>query len=242
MTVPDAPPPYDVVVFDCDSTLSRIEGIEELGTDCADEFARLTDAAMNGELPLEAVYGRRLELARPTRDAVDAVGRRYVEEALPNARALVQALLALGKRPAIVSGGVLRAVRVLGRALGIPDADIRAVELYFDAAGAYVRFDESSPLARRGGKAEVVPQLAEGRSAVLIGDGATDLEAAGACARFVAFGGVARRTAVFAGARVHCDAPDLAALVPLLLAPDEIERLRGLSTHRDLVHAAEPWL
>ncbi len=242
VTVADRPPPYSAIVFDCDSTLSRIEGIEELGVRHAEEFAQLTRAAMDGDLPLEAVYERRLVLAAPTRDAVLAVGKRYVEEALPNARSLVAALLALDKHVAIVSGGVLPAVRVLGEHLGIRVSDVHAVDLSFDESGEYAGFDATSPLARAGGKLDVVRDIAGPGAACLIGDGATDLEAAEVCARFVAFGGVARREVVFRAARVSCEAADLAALLPLVLAPAEIETLAADPTHADLVHAARPWL
>lgn len=242
MKVQDTPPPYELVVFDCDSTLSSIEGIEELGRGYAGEFVELTNAAMNGELPLEAVYGRRLELARPTRDAVEQIGQRYVETALPNARALVAALRGLGKRVAIVSGGVRPAVAVLGEHLGVDADDVHAVDLRFDDAGAYAGFDESSPLARQGGKPDLLGGIAAGARTVLVGDGATDLEAAAACARFVAFGGVVRRKSVFDRAAVGCEEADFAALLPLLLATGEIEHLRALPDHADLMHAAGPWL
>ena len=71
--LPDAPPPYGTLVFDCDSTLSEIEGIEELAGAQKDEIAELTNRAMDGAVPLEEVYGLRLEWIRPTRPAVDAV-------------------------------------------------------------------------------------------------------------------------------------------------------------------------
>lgn len=235
MNVPDAPPPYATVVFDCDSTLATIEGIEELavlaGTPDA-ELRRLTAQAMDGSLPLEAVYGRRLDLVDPSRELVARVGARYVETALPHARELVAALRSLGKRVVIVSGGVLPAVRILADHLGVEPADTHAVDLRFAPDGAYAGYDEASPLARAGGKPEVIAPLAARGPVVLVGDGATDLEAAPVCARFVAFGGVEARPAVFEHARVRCATPDLAALVPLLLAPEEIDTLR-----RDPAHA-----
>ena len=73
----DHPPPYATIVFDCDSTLSSIEGICELaGKEHAEELERLTAGAMDGTTPLEEVYGRRLELVGPNRADVDRVGRR----------------------------------------------------------------------------------------------------------------------------------------------------------------------
>jgi len=244
----DLPPPFWTVVFDADSTLSAIEGIDELAGEPAGqpagrrrvETARLTERAMAGEIPLEAVYGARLALIRPSRAALERLGALYVERALPHARELVAALHALGKRVCVVSGGLEPAVRALAGHLGIEDADVHAVSIRFDEAGAYAGFDESSPLARPGGKPGVVAGIARASPGplALVGDGVTDLEAAVAAARFVAFAGVARRESVLARARVRCERADLAALVPLLLSPDEQERLARLPAHAPLLLAA----
>lgn len=241
-----APPPYGTVVFDCDSTLSAIEGIEDLAAGREEEVRALTDRAMEGELLLEEVYGARLELIRPSRAQVERVGARYVEEALPHARELVAGLHALGKRVAIVSGGLLPPVRALAAHLGVPEGEVDAVGVFFDEAGAYAGFDVDSPLVRAGGKLEVLRELAEGEDArgpvALVGDGATDLEAASVCARFVAFGGVARREKVFAGADVTCEAPDLAALLPLLVSAEERATLEASEEHPTLLRAADAWI
>ena len=247
--VEDTPPPYDTVVFDCDSTLSAMEGIEELAGDslkgsAGEELAELTRAAMDGELPLEKVYGRRLELVEPTRTDLARIGEMYVEHALPHARALCDALHGSGKIVHIVSGGLLPAVRHFGELLGVPAARIRAVDLSWNEDGSYAGFEEDSPLARAGGKIDVLRGLAEhGAGAMaLVGDGATDLEAAPLTARFIAFGGVERRDVVFQAARVRCEAPDLAALVPLLFSDSELETLRRTGDHADLLAAAAAYV
>ena len=235
---PDLPPPYRVVAFDCDSTLSAIEGIDELARLAGQDVRALTERAMRGEITLESVYGARLELVRPTRAMLDEVGALYVARMLPHARELVLALKALGKRVCAVSGGLETAVRALARAAGIADEDVFAVPIRFDARGAYEGFDEANPLARSGGKIEVARAL--GVPLAFVGDGVTDLEVAeaGACARFVAFGGVARRREVLARAAVRCAVPDLAALLPLLCSPAELETLARSADHAALVAAA----
>ncbi len=68
---------YGLVFFDVDSTLVTIEGIDVLA-DGNPEIARLTEAAMNGEVSVDAIYAKRLEIIRPTRATVDALGQRYV--------------------------------------------------------------------------------------------------------------------------------------------------------------------
>jgi phosphoserine phosphatase len=231
----DLPPPYATVVFDCDSTLCAIEGIEELARGNV-EVARLTQEAMEGKVALEQVYGRRLELVRPTRSDVERIGARYVETLLSNAPALVAALQALGKRVCIVSGGLLPAVRVVARALALPEECVQAVDVRFDAAGRYAGFDGDSPLARAGGKITALASLRRpGEALAFVGDGATDLEAAHLAERFVAFGGVERRAKVLAAARVRCLDPDFRSLAPLLLSGDEIATLARRPEHRALL-------
>ncbi len=241
-----APPPYRGIVFDCDSTLATIEGIEALA-DAAEpstrqRIAELTEDAMQGRVPLEAAYGARLEALRPSREDVERIGALYIEHALPHARALVQALLALDKRVFIVSGGLLQPVRVLAAHLGIPAEQAYAVDVRFDDQGNYAGFDESCPLARAGGKLELMaPWQTQHGPLALIGDGATDLEAAPACARFIAFAGVHARPHVIESADAVCEHADLAALVPLLLTPQEQEHLATLSPHAPLLQAAHPF-
>ena len=237
----DVPPPYDCVVFDCDSTLSEIEGIDELAGSRVDEIAALTSRAMSGELPLEAVYGARLELLQPNREAVERVARIYAERALPNAARLVAALRALGKRVAVVSGGLREAVEPFALDLGIDAGEVHAVSARFHTDGSYAGFDEDSPLARSGGKPPIVERIVSpsrpGRSA-LIGDGVTDLEAAVAVDRFIAFAGVVDRPAVTEHAEHVVKTRDLAALIPLLFTPAECERLAQDPDHAALIRAA----
>ena len=107
---------FNSVVFDCDSTLSSIEGIEELAREHRAEVEALTDQAMRGTIPLEQVYGRRLELVRPTRSRVQALGQRYIETLVPDAADTVAALMQEGVHVRVISGGLKPAVVVLAAA------------------------------------------------------------------------------------------------------------------------------
>ncbi|MCP5024283.1 MAG: HAD-IB family phosphatase [bacterium] len=237
-------PPYSGIVFDCDSTLATIEGIEELGEGCSDEvrarIADLTNEAMEGRLPLQDAYGARLEALKPTREKIDLVGDLYVQNALPNARALMDALQFLGKHVAVVSGGLLAPVQHLSKHLGIDPSHAQAVDLRFNEDGSYAGFDETSPLARSGGKLDVIGTIAEQHGPLaLIGDGATDLEAAPVCARFIAFAGVEARPTVMQAADEVCVDADLAALLPLLCTDEEQTRLANHPDHAALISAAK---
>ena len=224
---PPAPRPLGrvtAVVLDCDSTLSAIEGIDELAGAKRDEVEALTSAAMRGDVPLEAVYGRRLALIRPDRRRVDELARLYVERLVPDAAEVVTALRAEDIGVRIVSGGLLPAVRAVAAALGIPDGDVAAVDVRFSADGAFAGFDEESPLARAGGKCDVLaawrPTL--GTRVMMVGDGATDAEAAAAADIFVAYAGIVERADVVARADAVIRTRSLAPLLPLALGGEPV--------------------
>ncbi len=215
------------VVFDCDSTLAAIEGIDELAGEHAAEIRAMTDEAMRGHVPLEDVYGRRLELIRPSRETVEALSREYVKALVPDARETVAALRFLGKAVRVVSGGLLPPVEALAAELGLPPEAVAAVGVGFGSDGAYRGFDTASPLARSGGKETVVRDWRLPRPSLLVGDGATDLEARPAVDAFAAYMGVAFRPNVAAHADVVLRAPSLAPVLALAAGPDDRVRLDG---------------
>ena len=216
---------FGTVIFDCDSTLSTIEGIEELAREHRVEVEALTEAAMRGEVPLEEVYGRRLSLVSPTRQQVTDLGRRYIETLVPDARPTVETLRTEGVHVRVISGGLKPAVTMLAGALGIDAGEVEAVDVYFDGDGAYAGFDASSPLAASGGKRVVIERWAEQlpRPIMLVGDGATDQEAQDVVDTFVAFAGVTVRPAVVAAADVVIRERSLAGIIPLALGREVID-------------------
>ena len=213
------------VVFDCDSTLVAVEGIDELSGPFRDQIQALTDAAMDGSVPLEAVYGRRLEIIRPTREQVNEMSARYVRALVPQARETVAALHWLGKTVRIVSGGLLPAVLAVARELGIPAEDVAAVGISFAEDGAYAGFETESLLARGGGKERVIREWHLPRPALLVGDGATDLEARPAVDAFAAYVGVVERAAVVRGADYVLRGPGLAEVLALACSAEDRARL-----------------
>jgi phosphoserine phosphatase len=235
---------YDLVFFDCDSTLTRIEGIDELARmrGLYDEVQRLTAAAMDGEVHLSSVYDRRLDLLRPTRADMRAVERLYRASEVTDARELMAALKFLGRQVFIVSGGLAAAVIPFGESLGAPREHVRAVDVVFDRlAGRWWDYQrdregfnpderyldhQAGKLAETHGKAHIVHQLRAGRSgrALLVGDGVSDLMARPAVELFVGFGGVVRRQRVAAEADVFVECDSLAPILPLAASPPDCQR------------------
>lgn len=212
-------PWFSSVILDCDSTLSAIEGVDEVAGPHKAESERLTELAMQGKLPLEEVYGQRLALIRPTRRAIEALGDKYIAAIVPGAREAIDALHRAGITVQVVSGGFAQPVERLAQHLGIAAERVAAVRLHFHPDGSYRDFDRESPMARSGGKREWIRanqhRLPPRR--LMVGDGVTDLEARAVVDCFAAFTGVARREAVAAAADVILVGPGLDALVPLAI-------------------------
>ena len=194
-----------LICFDCDSTLSAIEGIDELarvrGPEIFAQVEAMTNDAMNGKLPVEAVFGRRLEIIQPRRADVVAVGRRYVETVEPTAKETMAALVARGWTPVILSGGFRAAIQPLADFLGIKR--VEAVDLFFQDDGRYRGYAADYPTTRSGGKPAVIAQLKQEfqpARVVMVGDGASDLEAKPAVDGFIGFGRYLAREKVRAGA------------------------------------------
>ncbi len=246
-------PGFDFIIFDCDSTLSTIEGIDELARSKGKfaEVKRMTDAAMDGEVHLQSIYDRRLELLSPTRAEIRELEHRYRDTLTPDAAAVVHALAWLGKELFIISGGLLPAVRPFGEWLGIPRANIRAVDVVFnrltgewwdyqqDQWGprpdeAYLDAEET-PLVESQGKADVARQLLAGRDgrSMLIGDGMSDIAAKPAVDVVVGFGGVVTRAQVARHADIFITTPSLAPVLPLALGAHQRSRLEH-SPYREL--------
>lgn len=211
---------FDIICFDCDSTLSKIEGIDELGrrVDMLDEMTALTNAAMNGDLTLEAVYGKRLALIKPDNAGINWLADLYISEMVDGVEEVFNALHQHGKQVYIISGGLRQAILPLANKLGLTDNHVHAVDIIFNEDGTYKDFDQNSVLAKTGGKAIVCKQLYDDKLAMaMIGDGKTDLEAKQTGATVIGFGGVAQRSIVLEQADIYLKDTSLTSVLPHLL-------------------------
>jgi len=220
-------PRLDAVCFDCDSTLTGIEGIDELAdrASCGPQVEALTEAAMSGLVPLEEVYAKRLDLVRPDRSTLAWLAERYADATVSGAVETIATLKRHGKAVYVITGGLLQAVAEFARSLGFSPEQVHAVNVYFDGAGAYQGFDTSSPLCRSDGKATICRELVakHGRIA-MVGDGLTDLAARAGGAYVVGYGGVAYREAMRQGADFYVVTPSLTGTLPALLTEEELAR------------------
>lgn len=186
---------FDSIIFDCDSTLTEIEGIDELAALYGKkrQISRLTKLAMEGLGDFEKIYHQRLKILSPSRQNLQKLGNLYWERLTKDALETVNALKFLGKNIYIISGSFTPALLILAGKLDIPSKNIFANDLLFDHKGLYQRPIEG-PLKRNYGKLQIVRQI-KGRK-IFFGDGITDMETKNLVDLFVGFGGIAVRPQV----------------------------------------------
>ena len=178
-----------LIVMDVDSTLIQGEVIEMLAAHagCEDEVARVTDAAMRGDLDFaDSLRARVALLEGLDASALDAVYRDLVLS--PGARTTVRTLKRLGYRFAIVSGGFSQITDRLAADLGIDFAAANELEIIDGKLTGKV----VGEIIDRAGKATALRRFAAEAgvaeaSTIAIGDGANDLDMLSAAGLGIAF-------------------------------------------------------
>ena len=212
-----------LIVLDVDSTLIQGEVIDMLAAHAGQEteVARVTEAAMAGELDFEQSLRRRVALLEGVdASALDAV---YDDLVLaPGARTMVRVLRRLGYRFALVSGGFSQVTDRLAEDLGIHYS--RANEL--EIADGRLTGRIVGRVVDRAGKAEALREFAEAvgvplQATIAIGDGANDLDMLNAAGLGIAFNA---KAVVQEAADTSVNVPYLDAIVYLLgISREEIE-------------------
>lgn len=184
----------DAVCFDVDSTVCRDEAIDELAkfVNKSKEVSEITKAAMLGGSNFRDALAKRLDIIRPSTKIL----RQYLETRQPRLTPHIDELVArlheLDRDVYLISGGFDIIIEPVANLLNIPVENIFAnsIKFYFD--GSYAGFDESRPTSNQDGKCRVISMLKQTmgyENVVMIGDGATDLEACPPADAFIGFGG-----------------------------------------------------
>lgn len=239
-------PPYKHIFFDCDSTLSTVEGIDILAETAGKKWRVevLTNAAMDGKLDLEDVYAKRLQAVKPTREQIREIRRVYKRNIVEDAKEVITTLHELGHHVYIISGGLAEPVEEFGVFLGVPRERIRAVNVGYNHLSGkwwegsthgmeerYLDYEEGA-LTVSDGKAQIVKELLgtqNGRS-LLIGDGSSDLLAGEAVNLFVGFGGVVARQHVLENAPIFLHTPSISPILALAAGPAAIRQTIGTNS------------
>ena len=178
-----------LIVLDVDSTLVLGEVIDELAARAgrAAEVARITAAAMNGELDFaESLRARVAALAGLPVEVLDEVRAALV--LTPGARTLIRTLQRLGFRCGIVSGGFTQITDGLAEELGLDFAAANTLEV----ADGKLTGGLVGDIVDRAGKARALERFAAEHGipleqTVAVGDGANDLDMLNAAGLGIAF-------------------------------------------------------
>jgi len=196
------------VCFDVDSTVITSEGIDDLAAylGCGEKVAELTAQAMGGSMPFHEALALRLSAMKPSQQQLTAMLTEHPLQLTPGVADLIAVLHSRNQHVYFVSGGFRQMIEPVAALCNVAKEDIYANTFLFDDSGAFTGHLESEPTSRAGGKAKVVADLKAKHgyeTVVMIGDGATDMEARdveGGADAFIGFGGIAVREKVQAGA------------------------------------------
>jgi phosphoserine phosphatase len=212
-----------LVVMDVDSTLIKQEVIELLGAKAGvqSEIAKITEAAMRGELDFEASLRARVALLKGLPETV-LVDVQSEITLTPGARTLVRTLKKLGHHIALVSGGFEPVIAPLAAELGIDHMRANNLEIADGKlTGALV-----GPVIDRAGKATALRHFAAEHNidleqTIAIGDGANDLDMIAIAGMGIAFNA---KPAVKAAADSSVSAPYLDSVLYLMgISREEVE-------------------
>ncbi len=215
----------DVVFFDCDSTLVKVEGLDEMAkmAGCYDKIKDLTKKSMDGDLPYEEVLRKKFEIIRPSIAMLRELGEIYKKSLVKDAKEVVKILQEFGKEVYIVTGEIEESVAVLASYLRIPESQIIVNYADFDSYGNFIRVRDG-PLMRDNGKAEVLKKLdLRGKRSAFVGDGYPDSRAREVVDLFIGYGGVAYREKVKAVSDEYLVSESLFPLLDILLTRNEIK-------------------
>jgi len=220
--------PIDAIVFDCDATLSQIEGIDFLAkaNGVGEQVRLLTEEAMEKTGLSSDIYRQRLDLVKPTAQQLAALGDEYYTHLTPDVDRVIQAFQRLNKSVYVISAGIQSAVEVFAQRLNIPQENVFAVAVYSNSNGSYKGYDFNSPMTRQHGKCEVVEALKKRHPHMLhVGDGMNDVEAAAIVDRFVGYGGSYFRKHIASLCDFYITSQSITPLLPLTLTAEENEYL-----------------
>lgn len=220
--------PIEAILFDCDNTLSHIEGIDELAekNGVADSVKQMTaDAMTHTGLTLD-IYRKRLQLTRPTQQQLNWLGKYYIQHVTEDARAVIQIFQKFKKAIYILSAGLRPSVIMLGEYLNVSVENIFAVDIYFDQQGKYINFDENSVLVENIGKKSIVQKIKQQYAYLgYCGDGLNDCSVMSFVTRFIGYGGACYRKNIAEMCEYYLTQHSLTGLLPLFLTKKESEQL-----------------
>ena len=207
------------IIFDVDSTLTKIEGLDEIARrkGMLSRVREITAAGMNGDLPYRVSFQKRwLEIVRPNERDLEWLGEQYIKNLVEDAFKVVIELMSMGLNVFILSHVPEVSINILARSLGLPPENVFAVPIKFSQASA-MSVPETFLEVIEDFKDRVIKAVRISGPTVMVGDGMTDYEAGKYADLFIGFGGVVRREKLKALAPIYIEEPRLHSVVDIVL-------------------------
>lgn len=199
-----------VIIFDFDSTLVKLESLDELaalvladapdGAERVKNIQEITHAGMVGEIGFEESLSRRFAQIQPHKSDVERMVKMLHESISDSVQTNLYYLHEHADDIWIISGGFKDFIDPVATYLGISPDHVIANQMVWDSTDCAVGYDQSSPLAHDNSKVTAIAALGlpTDREIVMVGDGMTDYAVyeAGLATKFVAYTENVRRDAV----------------------------------------------
>lgn len=211
---------FDSVVFDVDSTLVSIEGLDYLAKlkGLENQLTQITKLAMNGDLSMRDAMVRKMSALSPSIDDLTIMGNAYTKNLVPGVIETIKILQLRGIKTWIITGNFQPAVGILAEKLSIPLNQIICNKIFHDINGNYLGFDTDNPLSNNMGKRKIIEDNKDRLGETcFVGDGNTDLETRDVVDLFIGFGGVVLRKKVKELSDTYVESPDISAILEFIL-------------------------
>lgn len=171
-----------LAVFDMDSTLIQQEVIDELARTVGryEEVAKVTEAAMRGELDFEESLRARVAKLKGVHESIWETMKKDVITITPGARDLMKVLRGLGWKTAVLSGGFTPLANWLKEELGLDYAFANHLAMEDDGVHFSGELVPGSRIIDAKAKRAIMDKLADQngipmKNTIAVGDGSNDL-------------------------------------------------------------------
>jgi D-3-phosphoglycerate dehydrogenase len=189
--------PY--IIIDFDSTLVKVEGLEELAKivlaknpdkeNILKKIQAICNLGMSGKISFPESLGSRMQLLAPTKSDLQQLNENLKDEISSSILRNRNFFIENREYIYIISGGFYEWIEPISTILGMKKENILANHFSYDANDEINGYADQNVLAQKQGKVKALKQLKLKGEIIVLGDGFTDYEIIqeGLATRFYAF-------------------------------------------------------
>lgn len=174
------------LIIDFDSTLVKLEGLEELAeialknnphkNDLVDQIRAITNQGMAGEISFQESLQSRLQLFSPKKEHLAELVNLLTDNITDSIVSNNKFFRDNAENIYVISGGFREWIIPVMKVLGVNESNLLANEFVYDENDEIIGINKEIPLTQSGGKAQAVKSLSLTGTTIIIGDGYTDYE------------------------------------------------------------------